>query len=145
VVELPWAADCCPCVEKLRTVLPFTVGIRDGAVQMVSTLRSRVGGVAAQTWPASNAYVFSTHHDNQKEICILILLGTAHLASDNKLMGQFTITNIPDAPRQTPSIEVSLPTLLATSSARPAKSPCRPTVGSPLHHLTQALSLFSRR
>jgi hypothetical protein len=40
VVELPWAADCCPCVEKLRTVLPFTVGIRDGAVQLVSTLGS---------------------------------------------------------------------------------------------------------
>jgi hypothetical protein len=30
VVELPWAADSCPCVEnKLRTVLPVTVGIRD--------------------------------------------------------------------------------------------------------------------
>jgi hypothetical protein len=28
VVELPWAADCRPCVEKLRTVLPVTVGIR---------------------------------------------------------------------------------------------------------------------
>ena len=41
-VELPWAADCCPCVEKLRTVLPFTVGIRDGVVQLVSTLGSAV-------------------------------------------------------------------------------------------------------
>jgi hypothetical protein len=30
VIEIPFAADCCPCVEKLRTVLPFTVGIRDG-------------------------------------------------------------------------------------------------------------------
>jgi hypothetical protein len=29
VVRLPFAADCCPCVEKLRTVLPFSV-IRDG-------------------------------------------------------------------------------------------------------------------
>jgi hypothetical protein len=35
VVELPFAADCCPCVEKLRTVLPLTVGIRDGAAQLV--------------------------------------------------------------------------------------------------------------
>jgi hypothetical protein len=42
VFELPFAADCCPCVEKLRTVLPVTVGIRDGAVQMVSTLGSAV-------------------------------------------------------------------------------------------------------
>ena len=37
--ELPFAADCCPCVEKLRTVLPLTVGIRDGAVQLVSRVR----------------------------------------------------------------------------------------------------------
>jgi hypothetical protein len=42
VVELPWPADCCPCVEKLRTVLPITVGIRDGMVQLVSTLGSAV-------------------------------------------------------------------------------------------------------
>ena len=33
-------------VEKLRTVLPFTVGIRDGAVQMVSTL----GSVVISAW-----------------------------------------------------------------------------------------------
>jgi hypothetical protein len=36
VVELPFAADRCPWVEKLRTVLPLTVGIRDGVVQLVS-------------------------------------------------------------------------------------------------------------
>jgi hypothetical protein len=42
VVELPWAADCCPCVGKLRTVLqvPLTVGIRVGVVQLVSILGS---------------------------------------------------------------------------------------------------------
>jgi hypothetical protein len=44
VVELPFAAECCPCVEKLRTVLPFTVGIRDGPVQLVSTLGSVASG-----------------------------------------------------------------------------------------------------
>ena len=32
VVELPFAADSCPCVGKLRTVLPLNGGIRDGAV-----------------------------------------------------------------------------------------------------------------
>jgi hypothetical protein len=42
VVELPFAADCCPCVDKLRTVLPLTVGIRDGVVLLVSTLGSAV-------------------------------------------------------------------------------------------------------
>jgi hypothetical protein len=39
-VELPWAVDICPCLGK-RTVLPSTVGIRDGAVQLVLT-RQRV-------------------------------------------------------------------------------------------------------
>jgi hypothetical protein len=42
VVELPFAADSCPCVEKLRTVLSLTGGIRDGVVQLVSTLGSAV-------------------------------------------------------------------------------------------------------
>jgi hypothetical protein len=35
VVELPFAADCCPWVEKLRTVLPLLLAlyqIRDGVV-----------------------------------------------------------------------------------------------------------------
>jgi hypothetical protein len=40
--EFPFAADCCPCVEKLRTVLPSTVGIRDGVVHLVFTLGSAV-------------------------------------------------------------------------------------------------------
>ena len=34
VVELPFAANCYPWVEKLRTVLPLTAGLRDGAVQL---------------------------------------------------------------------------------------------------------------
>jgi hypothetical protein len=49
VVELPWAADCCPCEEKLRTVLPLTVGIRDGAVYLGLTL----GGAYDQSSVAS--------------------------------------------------------------------------------------------
>jgi hypothetical protein len=59
-VELPFAADCCPCVEKLRTVLPFSVGIRDGAVQMVSTLgsviisaRAELGSIIASALPVA--------------------------------------------------------------------------------------------
>jgi hypothetical protein len=47
LAELPWAAaDSCPCVGKLRTVLPVTVGIRDGAVQLVSIDCDR-------TWPGA--------------------------------------------------------------------------------------------
>ena len=46
VVERPWAADRCPWVGKLRTVLPLTVGIRDSAVHLVLThQRVRLGQV----------------------------------------------------------------------------------------------------
>ena len=48
MVKLPFAADCCPCVEKLRTVSPFTVGIRDGVVHLVSTLGSAVIAARAE-------------------------------------------------------------------------------------------------
>ena len=45
MVKLPWAADCCPCVEKLRTVLPLTVGIiRAGVVHLVSYIGGLKGG-----------------------------------------------------------------------------------------------------
>jgi hypothetical protein len=35
VVGLPWAADSCPWVGKLRTVLPLSDVIRDIAVQQL--------------------------------------------------------------------------------------------------------------
>jgi hypothetical protein len=57
VLELPFAADSCPCVEKLRTVLPLTVGIRDGVVRLVSALGgvvvARVGLVGKEIRPCS--------------------------------------------------------------------------------------------
>jgi hypothetical protein len=42
----------CPCVEKLRTVLPLTVGIRDGAVQVVSIEAVVVEGGRRPMWRA---------------------------------------------------------------------------------------------
>jgi hypothetical protein len=48
VVELPWAADCCPYVEKLRTALPLTVGIRHGVVHAVGVLPFSIGVLKIQ-------------------------------------------------------------------------------------------------
>jgi hypothetical protein len=60
VFELLFAADSCPCVEKLRTVLPSTVGIRDGAVQLASTFgsavisaRAELGSIIASALPVA--------------------------------------------------------------------------------------------
>jgi hypothetical protein len=32
-LSFPWAADCCPCVETLRTVLPLTVSVGERGAQ----------------------------------------------------------------------------------------------------------------
>ena len=44
VVELPFAADSCPCVEELRTVLSLTVGIRDSVGCAAGVLSAALGG-----------------------------------------------------------------------------------------------------
>ena len=48
VVGLPWAADSCPWVGKLRTVLPLSDVIRDSAVQLVLTHHAVWGGVCTE-------------------------------------------------------------------------------------------------
>jgi hypothetical protein len=49
VVGLPWAADSCPWVGKLRTVLPLSDVIRDSAVQLVLTHQRGAIGVDSST------------------------------------------------------------------------------------------------
>jgi hypothetical protein len=52
VVELPFAADCCPCVEKLRTVLPSTdEGVRAASSTALTSLnRTRSNGRRGKQW-----------------------------------------------------------------------------------------------
>nr|8GLV_5F Chain 5F, Flagellar associated protein [Chlamydomonas reinhardtii]8GLV_7B Chain 7B, Flagellar associated protein [Chlamydomonas reinhardtii]8GLV_Gs Chain Gs, Flagellar associated protein [Chlamydomonas reinhardtii] len=57
--------------------------------------------------PCSARQVFTTVHDNQEQACILILYGDDPVASNNTLLGQFDIVNIPPAPKDVPRIEVT--------------------------------------
>lgn len=45
-------------------------------------------------------------HDNQEQACVLVLYGDDPVASNNLLLGQFDIVNIPPAPKDVPRIEV---------------------------------------
>ena len=56
--------------------------------------------------PCSARQVFTTLHDNQSSACILILYGDDPVASNNLLLGQFDVVNIPPAPKDVPQIEV---------------------------------------
>jgi hypothetical protein len=49
VVGLPWAADSCPWVGKLRTVLPLSDVHRDSAVHLVLTHQRGAVGVDSST------------------------------------------------------------------------------------------------
>jgi molecular chaperone DnaK len=58
--------------------------------------------------PASNAQIFSTVTDNQRQLTIHVLQGERELAADNKSLGHFRIGSIPPAPRGAPQIQVAL-------------------------------------
>lgn len=59
------------------------------------------------TIPTSKSQVFSTAADNQTAVDIHVLQGERPMASDNKTLGRFQLTDIPSAPRGVPQIEVS--------------------------------------
>ncbi len=59
------------------------------------------------TIPAKKSQVFSTAQDNQNAVTIRVFQGEREMAADNKLLGNFDLTDIPPAPRGIPQIEVT--------------------------------------
>jgi molecular chaperone DnaK len=59
------------------------------------------------TIPTSKSQVFSTAADNQTAVDIHVLQGERPMATNNKTLGRFQLSDIPPAPRGIPQVEVT--------------------------------------
>ncbi len=85
----------------LLDVTPLSLGIETMGGVMTKLIEKNT------TIPTKASQVFSTAEDNQTAVTVHVLQGERELASGNKSLGRFDLTDIPPAPRGVPQIEVS--------------------------------------
>jgi molecular chaperone DnaK len=85
----------------LLDVTPLTLGIETmgGVLTAIIEKNSMI--------PTKKSQVFSTAADNQPAVTIQVYQGERKMAAQNKLLGNFDLSDIPPAPRGMPQIEVT--------------------------------------
>ncbi len=85
----------------LLDVTPLSLGIETMGGVMTKLIQKNT------TIPTKAAQVFSTAEDGQTAVTVHVLQGEREMASGNKSLGRFDLTDIPSAPRGVPQIEVT--------------------------------------
>ncbi|MCX7192902.1 MAG: molecular chaperone DnaK [Proteobacteria bacterium] len=85
----------------LLDVTPLSLGIETMGGVMTKLIKKNT------TIPTKASQVFSTADENQSAVTIHVLQGEREIASGNKSLGQFNLSDIPPAPRGVPQIEVT--------------------------------------
>ncbi len=84
----------------LLDVTPLSLGIETLGGVMTKLVERNT------TVPAERKQVFSTADDNQTAVTVRVFQGEREMCSDNRLLGQFNLEEIPPAPRGVPQVEV---------------------------------------
>ena len=85
----------------LLDVTPLSLGIETLGGVMTKLINKNT------TIPTRENQVFSTAEDSQQAVTVHVLQGEREMASGNKSLGRFDLSNIPPAPRGVPQIEVT--------------------------------------
>ena len=108
-------------MKWLLSVPPFKAPVLAGEVKDVLLLDvtplsfgiETLGGVVTKlverntTIPTERKQTFSTAADNQTAVTVRVFQGDREMAADNRLLGEFNLEGIPEAPRGVPQIEVA--------------------------------------
>jgi len=85
----------------LLDVIPLSLGVETMGGVMTKLIEKNA------TIPCKKTETFSTAADNQPAVDIVVLQGEREMASDNRILGNFKLEGIRQAPRGIPQIEVT--------------------------------------